>query len=199
MTRFDHHVPSAAVIPRGQATTDDEDIAEAEVISNYYHDYGPALGCPRCSTIYFLGANEWREICGECGSAPLWDADALLVEREGVLGRELRTALEPLRTKRRSVARQQRVVAKITPRVLFGGITPGPFTWYMSEQYSAPSRYGRRLTRTEAVERINALCRQQREAVQAQRQRQVDAAATLAFLSVSHRLSNIERNQRRGY
>ena len=59
--------PPAALVPRGQATSDDEDVAEAEVISNYYHDYGPAMGCPRCSTIYFLGANEWREICTECG------------------------------------------------------------------------------------------------------------------------------------
>ena len=90
-------------------------------------------------------------------------------------------------------------MAKITPRVLFGGITPGPFVWYMSEQYSAPSRYGRRLTRTEAIERINALCRQQREAVEAQRRRQIDAAAALAFLSVSHQLNNIERNQRQGF
>jgi hypothetical protein len=68
--------PSAALVPRGWAATDDEDVVEAEVISNYGHgyghDYGPALGCPRCSTIYFLGANEWREICAECGSAPLW-------------------------------------------------------------------------------------------------------------------------------
>jgi hypothetical protein len=127
------------------------------------------------------------------------DVDALLVERERALGRELRTALEPLRNKRRSVARQQRVTAKITPRVLFGGITPGPFVWYLSEQYSAPSRYGRRLTRTEAVERIAVLCRQQREAVEAQRQRQIDAAAALAFLSISHQLNNIERNQRRGF
>ena len=121
-----------------------------------------------------------------------------LMEREAALGRELRTALEPLRNKRRAVARQQRVAAKITPRVLFGGITPGPFVWYMSEQYSALSRYGRRLTRTEAVERIAALCRQQREAAQAQRQRQIDSAALLGFLSISHQLNNIERNQRRG-
>ncbi len=191
--------PSAALVPRGQAASAEEDVVEAEVISNYRYAYGPVMGCPRCSTIYWLGTNEWREICTECGAAPLWDVDALLEERELALGRELHTALEPLRNKRRAVTRQQRATAKITPRVLFGGITPGPFVWYMTEQYSALSRYGRRLTRTEAVERIDAIRRQQVEAAQAQRQRQIDAAAVLGFLSVSHQLNNIERNQRRGF
>jgi hypothetical protein len=69
----------------------------------------------------------------------------------------------------------------------------------MSEQHNAIDRYGRRLTRQEASDRINALCRQQQEAAEAQRRRQYEAAAALAFLSISNQLHSIERNQRRGF
>ena len=64
-------VASKDVIPREQAARNEEDVAEAQVILN--RGYGQVLGCPHCSTVYWLDAGEWREICTECGSAVVWD------------------------------------------------------------------------------------------------------------------------------
>lgn len=190
-------IASKEVIPRGQAAHNEEDVAEAEVILNY--DYGQVLGCPSCSTVYWLGANEWREICTECGSAVLWDADVQLVQREAALKRGLRPVLESLAGKWRAEARARKLVAQVRPKILFGGIAPGPFVWYLNEQYCATFRYGRRLTHDEAQQRITALCQQQEAAAEAQRRSQYELGAALAFLSISNQLSNIEHNQHRGY
>ena len=92
----------------------------------------------------------------------------------------------------------RRLVAKERPRILFGGIAPGPFFLYLREQYHAPFRYGRRLTHDEAHERIDALCEQQAAAIEAQRRSQYELAAVVGFLSISNRLGNIERNQHQG-
>jgi hypothetical protein len=260
------------VMPTGESTSDDRDVVEAEIVTAYGYGYGPVLGCPRCSTVYWLGANEWREICTQCGAAPLVDADALLVERETRLKGEHQRALEGFRNRGPSLgerlrdhkaalvwsllfcvvtvvvgylagaaqansgietvhqkiaitvvtvgyiagiadllvlwwlrhvkghsARQQQVIDQTTRRVLFDGITFGPFSWYLSEQYNASGLYGRRLTRTEAMERVNAIASQQQEAAEAQRRRQFEAGAALAFLSISSQLHTIEYNQPGGF
>ncbi len=95
-------------------------------------------------------------------------------------------------------AREQRTVLQTTRNVLYGGIAPGPVLWYLNEQHYAVAKYGRRLTSPEARERMDALCRQQRAAVEAQRRDQEMAAAALAFFAISNQLRTIERNQRRG-
>ena len=121
---------SKDVVRTEWAARDEEDVAEAAFILNY--TYGQVLGCPRCSTIYWLDAGEWREICTECGSAVRWDADVQLVQREAALERVLRPALESLAGKWRAETRGRKLAAKERPKILFGGIAPGPFVWYLS-------------------------------------------------------------------
>ena len=121
----------------------------------------------------------------------------MLAQREAALETGLQLALESLAGKWRAEARARKLVAKERPKILFGGIAPGPFVWYLSEQYYATFRYGRRLTRDEAQQRIWALREQQEAAVEAQRRSQYELAAVAGFLSLSNQLSNIERNQGR--
>jgi hypothetical protein len=93
--------------------------------------------------------------------------------------------------------KQQSGIQTLFFRTLYGGIAAGPVAWYMSEQHDAIGRYGRRLTPQEASDRINALCRQQREAAEAQWRANQAAAAAVAFIVISNQLRNIEMNQRR--
>lgn len=169
--------------------------------------------------MYWNPNGNTQEFCTQCGGTGLVDADTLFRARED----KLKAAMERLdalcqkavaaigrteestneRTKKRMDKKKQRTINEYQQRyfqtmhqIFMSGIAPGPLSWYICEQHDVLSRLGRTLTFSEARDRINAMCQQNQAAQQAAYQRQMEAAATLAFISMSSQLRTIERNTR---
>lgn len=258
----------------GFPSNETNEVIQGQVLNKSYYPDTSVLGCPSCSSLYWIKGNQWRELCTQCGNGFVVDVDGLLAERESVLKRDLPATMDSLRReglpirdrfvawlhahqsplgrallcslvliglggyllasvprgepahqigvaflvvgiiaslvdiallvystmepRKAQTKRQQTRIQRTIDSTLFHQVAFGPLSWYLTEQYNAEIRYGRRLTHAEARERIDALLGQHRHAAELQRQQQIAAVASLVFLSISSQLGRIEQNQRRG-